>query len=49
MIGWLVWMQRLTTGGTPDGAFDASTCNPNEYFKAQQLILNINLCGEYCT
>ena len=25
--------------------WDASTCDPFEYFKAQQLILNIDLCG----
>ena len=33
-------------GGQPVAAFDASTCDPNKYFQTQQLILNINLCGE---
>jgi len=33
------------SGSTPAAAFDASTCDPFEYFQAQELILNIDLCG----
>jgi hypothetical protein len=32
-------------GGIPVAAFDASTCDPGEFFQAQQMVLNIDLCG----
>ncbi|GFZ44644.1 hypothetical protein JCM24511_02368 [Saitozyma sp. JCM 24511] len=36
-----------TTWGTPAAAFDASTCDPGHYFGAAELILNIDLCGDW--
>ncbi|ORY27342.1 concanavalin A-like lectin/glucanase domain-containing protein [Naematelia encephala] len=33
--------------GTPVSAWDASTCNPYEFFSAQMLVLNIDLCGDW--
>jgi hypothetical protein len=35
----------LQIGGTPHAAYDASTCDPYNFFSAQTLVLNVNLCG----
>jgi len=32
-------------GGTPHAAYDASTCDPYNFFSAQTLVVNVNLCG----
>lgn len=41
----LCWKKLTRLGGTPHAAFDASTCDPYNFFSAQTLVLNINLCG----
>lgn len=41
----LCWKKLTRSGGTPHAAFDASTCDPYNFFSAQTLVLNINLCG----
>lgn len=35
-----------TSWGTPSAAWPASGCDPSKYFKAQQLVLDITLCGD---
>ncbi|KAK1921314.1 concanavalin A-like lectin/glucanase domain-containing protein [Papiliotrema laurentii] len=35
------------TWGIPAAAWEASTCDPYTYFKAQQIVLNVNLCGDW--
>ncbi|KAL7420349.1 hypothetical protein Q5752_005319 [Cryptotrichosporon argae] len=33
--------------GTPVAAWDASTCDPGTFFQAQELVMNIDLCGDW--
>ncbi|WOO79688.1 putative glycosidase [Vanrija pseudolonga] len=49
-----VYAMHITTGfptpsawGLPAGTFDASNCNPFQFFQPQVLVLNINICGDW--
>lgn len=35
-----------STWGTPAAIFPATSCNIDKYFKDQQLVMNVDLCGE---
>jgi hypothetical protein len=38
----------LSDFGNPSAAYPASTCNISQFFGAQQLVLDITLCGDWC-
>lgn len=37
----------ISTWGNPSGAFPTSTCDIEEYFGAQKLVIDITLCGDW--
>jgi len=36
----------VTSRGLPSAAYDSSTCDVSKYFKNNQLVLTVNLCGK---
>ncbi|KIM25375.1 glycoside hydrolase family 16 protein [Serendipita vermifera MAFF 305830] len=37
----------VSTLGTPTGSWPASSCNPAQFFKEQELVIDITLCGDW--
>ncbi|KAG8828038.1 hypothetical protein FRC19_009894 [Serendipita sp. 401] len=33
--------------GTPTAAYPSSSCNPSQYFKEQEIVIDITLCGDW--
>ncbi|OCF33123.1 hypothetical protein I316_05168 [Kwoniella heveanensis BCC8398] len=38
---------RPESWGVPAAAWDASTCDPKQFFQAQVIVVNIDLCGDW--
>ena len=38
----------ITDFGTPSASYPAYSCNIPQFFSAQQLVLDITLCGQWC-
>jgi len=36
-----------STFGTPSGSWPSSSCNPSQFFKEQELVIDITLCGDW--
>lgn len=37
----------VTTLGTPTGSWPASSCNPSQFFKEQEIVIDITACGTW--
>ena len=42
----LLLIDFVTCRGLPSAAYDSSTCDVSKYFKNNQLVLTVNLCGK---